>query len=523
MNRGTRLGVSVFTCVGAALMVLLSASAEPAASGRFGGTLVVGLTHPFPDSLDPSLNQSFSSVVVFRAIAERLYDFDAKGHVYPELASTLPSISSDRLTYTIPLRRGIVFNDGTPFNAEAVAVSLERDITLPNASHASNLEPVQSVDTAGQYTVEIHLKQRFTPLLQTLATNVGIVMSPTQLGKLGTSFGTDPVGVGPFMFDHEVEGSSVTVIKSPYYYDKGAVHLHKIVFQAADSGPSGVAALQAGDIQVLDSVNASVLPAIASDSGVHLIAADSLGWNGIQINIGSKNGLGKPYTNVGTPLAASPLLRQAFEEAIDRNALAKIVYDGAIVPDCTPISPTSKAVYDPSIKCTPYDPRDARRLVAKSGYTNPTVTLATSSSSTVLEEFIQAEEAVVGIHVVIKQVDGGTLNAYRVSGNFDVMTTAWSGSPALDQSVYQFFATTGSRNFGGYSNPRLDLILANARKATTPKALKTLWHAAFRIMLSDRPIIFLGHRIYTAAVSSSVKGVKFLSDIEARVEFAQYA
>src|SRR5262249_52365320 len=161
------------------------------------------------------------------------------------------------------------------------------------------------------------------------------------------------------------------------YYDKLAVHLDKIVFEGVSSGASGVAALQGGDIHMLDSVDPAELPALEADSGIHLIKVDSLGWNGIQINV---------RKSAGTPLSASPLLRQAFEEAIDRNTLARVVYNGELVPDCTPISPVSTQVYDPTIKCTSYDPQDARRLVAKSGYTNPTVTFTTTNPGT-LEQF----------------------------------------------------------------------------------------------------------------------------------------
>ena len=196
---------------------------------------------------------------------------------------------------------------------------------------------------------------------------------------------------------------------------------------------------------------------------------------------------------------------------------------GEAVPDCTPISPSSTKVFDPTIKCTPYNPQDAKRLVAKSGIQNPTVQLTTTESTTVLDEFIQSEEAAVGINVTINQVSEPAMVAVENSGNFDAIVAAWTGSPAIDRNVFQFLATTGSRNYGGYSNPQLDLILANARKATTAKALRTLWHAAFQIMLRDRPIIFLEHPIVYAAVAANVKGVEFLSDIQARADFAQYS
>jgi peptide/nickel transport system substrate-binding protein len=167
---------------------------------------------------------------------------------------------------------------------------------------------------------------------------------------------------------------------------------------------------------------------------------------------------------------------------------------------------------------------DARKLVAQSGYPNPTVHLLTSTltRNTQLAQFIQAEEAAVGINVVIDSVDNPTSVSREESGSFDAQIEGWSGSPATDRNVYQFVATSGSRNFGGYSNPRLDLILDNSRKAITTKALKTLYHAALQIVLADRPIIFLDHAIIYAAVSTSVKGVELLSDTQARVDFAQY-
>src|SRR5262249_26064319 len=147
--------------------------------------------------------------------------------------TALPTISADKLTYTIPLRKGIVFNDGTPFNAAAVAATIQRDQTIPGSSRASDFSAVDSVTAAGPYTAVFHLKTRFTPLTAILAGGSGYILSPTQVAKLGANFGTDPMCVGPFTFDNRVAGDSVTVVKSPYYYNRGAVHLDKIVFKVA--------------------------------------------------------------------------------------------------------------------------------------------------------------------------------------------------------------------------------------------------------------------------------------------------
>jgi peptide/nickel transport system substrate-binding protein len=504
--------------------VLLSASAQTGATGGYGGVLVVGLTRGDADTLDPTLSLTFSSVEIDRTMCERLYDFDAHARAVPQLASALPTISKDKLTYTIPVRQGLLFNDGTPFDAQAVVTSLDRVMTLPGSPLSSDLSSVDSVTASGRYTVVIHLKTPFTPLLDTLATVDADMMSPTALAKEGANFGSNPVGVGPFMFDHRDVGQDVTVIKSPYYYNKNAVHLDKIVFVPESDAAAGTAALEAGNIQMLDSVAPSELPALMQAPNVHLIKQPSLGWVGIFINIGNKNGAGNPpYANVGTPLAQSATLRAAFDDAIDRNALVRVVYGGAAVPDCTPISQASPA-YDTSIHCAPYDPKDAKKLVGASGYSNPTVHLMTTNTTLNMElaQFVQAEEAAVGINVVIDTVDTPTSQARAASGAFDAYLGGWTGSPATDRNVYQFVDTTGHRNYSGYSNPRLDLILDNSRKAITPKALRTLYHVAIQILLTDRPIIFLDHAILYAAVSSSVKGAEFLSDTQARVNFAQY-
>src|SRR5262249_14677825 len=147
------------------------------------------------------------------------------------------------------------------------------------------------------------------------------VLSPTAVATEGDNFAANPVCVGPFMFDNRVVGDHITVIKSPYYYDKGNVHLDKIVFKPTTSPSAAAAALKAGDIQALDAVASSELPGIEQVPTLRVVSAPQLGWSGVVINLGNRNGAGNPpYSNVGTPLASSAKLRQAFEEAIDRNA-----------------------------------------------------------------------------------------------------------------------------------------------------------------------------------------------------------
>ena len=117
-------------------------SAFIATAAKNGGTLVVGLTAGEPDALDPTLARTFSGREVFLTFCEKLYDLNAKAQIVPQLASALPTISKDKLTVTIPLRTGIKFNDGTPFNAAAVVKTLQRDQTLKGSARASEISPI---------------------------------------------------------------------------------------------------------------------------------------------------------------------------------------------------------------------------------------------------------------------------------------------------------------------------------------------------------------------------------------------
>jgi peptide/nickel transport system substrate-binding protein len=424
---------------------------------------------------------------------------------------------------TIPLRKGIKFNDGTPFNADAVVKSIQRDQTLKGSARASEISPVDTVAAQGQYTVVFHLKTAYSPLTAQLADRAGMVMSPAQLDKLGDKFATNPICVGPFMYQNRVAGDSITVVKSPYYYDKKDVHLDKIVFKVENDAAAAAAALKAGDLQALDGIDSTQLQGIVHTPSLRVIKQTGLGYQGITLNIGNKNGLLKGYANTGTPIASSAQLREAFEMAIDRKAMNKVVFGGTVLPGCTPISPSS-AWYDPSVKCTPYNPTQAKKLVQQSGVSNPTVHLMVPVGTAAARQaqFLQSEEQAVGINVVIDTTDFVTSLSKADAGTYETFQIGWSGRVDPDGNIYQFVATTGSQNDSGYSNPRLDLILNNARKATTDKARQTLYRAAQKIILADRPLIYLYHAVARAGVNKSLQGIRLYPDTLLRVAFAQY-
>jgi peptide/nickel transport system substrate-binding protein len=341
-----RLGRALLPAAALALLMLGPASAT---SSRYGGTLVVGLGSGDASSLDPTIGGGGGSRTVINAICLQLYAY-AFNHgrlelADPVLAAAPPVLSADKLSVTVQLRQGLEFNDGTPLNAQAVIATYQRYISYPGSLWARNFADVADAIATGPYTVVFRLKQRDSTFLGNM-----YVLSPTALQSEGENFAANPVCVGPFMFDHRDAGIDVTLVKSPYWYKRSAVYLDKIVFKPYTDAESAAAALEAGDIQLLIFADPAVVPALREDSSLRVLSPPRFSFNGVRINIGNRNGVGNlPYTSVGTPLAQSAKLRQAFEEAIDRNALNKLVFGGLDQPDCTAIPPADTVVLPVSV------------------------------------------------------------------------------------------------------------------------------------------------------------------------------
>ena len=260
---------------------------------RNGGTLTVALSAE-PDKLDPTLARTLVGRTVFNAICEKLYDVDAKLNVVPQLAAALPQFSSDGKTVTIKVRSGVKFADGTPLDAAAVKASLDRHMTLSGSARKTELSSVASVSVTDPATVSIALKSPFVPLTAVLADRSGMIMSPAALKSAGANFGTNPVCVGPFKFATRVAQDRIEVVKDPNYYDAAKVHLDKVVYRIIADATTRFNNLRSGDADVLDTVATTDVEALKSDPNLRLLTSDSLGYQGITVNLGNANGVGKP-------------------------------------------------------------------------------------------------------------------------------------------------------------------------------------------------------------------------------------
>src|SRR5882762_1255463 len=189
----------------AVVALLVGAGAPPPVAAQPAGTLVVGLVAE-PVALDPAQVTDLNSNRVGRRVVETLVGFaDESTQIVPGLAESW-TISKDGLTYTFKLRKGVAFHDGTPFNAQAVKFSIERQINPEHPAAKLGKYPfaayffgnVKAVEVMDDTTVRFVLKEARASFLAILTAGAASIVSPTAAMRAGQDYAVAPVGTGPF-------------------------------------------------------------------------------------------------------------------------------------------------------------------------------------------------------------------------------------------------------------------------------------------------------------------------------------
>ncbi|MGW6194964.1 ABC transporter substrate-binding protein [Kribbella sp. NPDC055110] len=499
--------------------------AADAAQVKQGGTLTVALSAD-PDKLDPTLSRSLYSRYVFHTMCEKLYDLGPDAKLVPQLATALPTVSSDGLSLTIPLKQGVKFADGGTFDSNAVKISLNRDLTLAGSARKSELGPITSIDTPDPKTVVIKLSKPFAPLTAALADRAGMVLSPAAVAKLGANFSSAPVCVGPFKFASRVAQNSIKVVKDPQYYDAAKVHLDAIEYRIITDSSIRSANLKSGDAQVADSLSSQDAPTLQKDDSVSVLQSQSLGYQGLTINIGNATGIGTPMKQLDTPIAKDPKVRQALALSIDREALVKSIFNGLSTVACSPVSPKSEFTSDAAQVCPAHDPAKAKQLLADAGVSTPyKVEMITSNNPDSLR-LAQALQGMVkdgGFELVIKPVEYAALLDQQDRGDFQLLQLGWSGRVDPDANTFNFVGSTGSQNVSGYSNPALDKLLTDARQSTDQAERAKLYGQVTSLLQQDDPIIYMYRQRNLTGVSKKLLGIQVYPDGVIRTAFAGFA
>jgi peptide/nickel transport system substrate-binding protein len=502
----------------AGLSLLIGAcSSSPAsnssAAPKAGGTLTVALPNA-ADALDPTTDTTFVGRIIFANMCLGLYGINAQEQVTPTLATSMPAISDGGLLYTIHLRSGVRFNDGTAFNAQAVKTSLDRDLTLPTSARAVELKAVKSVTVVNASTVQIHLSEPYSPLTTILADRSGIVMSPAALAREGANFSHDPVCVGPYAFQSRPSLNQVNLVASKFFYG-GTPKVSRLVFTVIDDPSTCYADLLSGAISL-------AAPGCLAPNDYQLLAKNSSyvaknlvspGYAGLDINVSNGAGYTKPATPAGNPLATHPTLREALALTINRSTINRVAFDGINQPGCGPISPLSP--FYSQLACSGPDIAKAKRLVAASGVPTPiklALMVPTGSLNVEQGEIIASEAQPAGFDITVQPTEFTTALTSAAAGTYQLFDIGWSGRVDPDQDTTAFYTQGNPDDYTGQGPSTVVTPLAEAARTTNVAQRKALYNQAERAMVAWGGIIYLFHTTNQVAYQKQVTGVSFTPD-----------
>ncbi|MHB1654645.1 MAG: ABC transporter substrate-binding protein [Desulfitobacteriaceae bacterium] len=489
----------VTTGCGTAASTANTASTPNSSAPKDGGTLNIALSSDTP-KLDPSFSTSVYDRYVFQSLFDKLVDLDKDGKIVPMLAKKW-DVSPDGLTYTFHLQQGVKFQDGTDFNAEAVKFNFDRNMNKAS-TRKNEISTVKSVTVVDPATVKVELKEAFSPFLSILTDRAGMMVSPAAVKKYGQDFVNNPVGTGPFSFKERVRGSSITLVKNPNYWQKGLPHLDSVVYKIITDGNVAAMNLKSGQVDLTDwRFPTKEIENFKKDTNFSIVNQAGQGYVGF-------------YVNVAKPPFDNKYLRQALDVLIDRDALVKLIANGAATAGRSPFSPGNLAFGD-SDKYFKPDLAKAKDLLAKAGKPDGftfTYKTGTSPDNQRFGEMLQNMFKPAGITMTIEKLEFGTMLDQTTKGNFEASALGWSGRLDPDQNIYDAFVTGAPRNYSAYSNPKVDKLLKDARKELDNGKRKALYDQAMTILNDELPYIYFYHENNVFGFSKHVQGFEAVPD-----------
>ncbi|MBP1963331.1 ABC transporter substrate-binding protein [Paenibacillus aceris] len=474
-----------------------------------------------PDSLDPHRSGLAVAVRVFRTIYDNLVVQLPDNTIKPWLATEW-SISPDGKSYTFKLRKDVKFQDGTPFNAEAVKYSYDRilDPATKAANASALLKPYKSSEVIDEYTIKLNLESPSVAFLGNLSQAMLGIVSPTAAKKSGDQFGRNPVGTGPFKFVKWEDNSEIKVERNPDYNwapslveNKGKAYLDAITFKIIPEEATRLGSVQSGQVTAAETIPPQNAVALKNDAKVQLL----------QVNTS-----GLPYTlffNQSRVPWNDVKARQAVQSAIDVDAIVKTLYLGTYQRAWSPLTPTIFG-YDASLenKIKP-DLDKANRLFDELGWVKGAdgvrekdgkkLTLHYVDGSPNREKrndiaaIVQQQLKKVGVVVeveITKDVQSViyTAQAYDLYGNSQV-----NSDPVALNSFYHTTAPNARPSLSHLSDAALDKLLEQGVVEADEAKRKEIYKNVQRYIIDNAVIIPVYIFPYTVAASKNVSGIKF--------------
>ena len=483
-----------------------------------GGALVVGV-YQETSGWNPTYDRwAQMGALTGSSVLEPLAAVDAQGRAQPWLATSWEP-NADFTSWTVNLREGVQFHDGTPFDAASVKANVDDSMTALLSSFALG-KLLLAATVIGPHTLRIDLQTPWSAFpVAYLASQGAMQRSPTTLVD-GTA-STHPVGTGPFRFGDWKRDDRFVVERNPSYWRPGEPHLDRIEFRVVTEDGARASALQANDLDMLFTVAAKDAAELERD---HTVIRD---WDTEQTMLVANT---RPMVGDHVNPMGDLHGRRAIAMATDRRVLAELIGQGVQVFS-GPFAPGSPWGQSEDQSGYPtYDVEAARAEVAAylqqsgQGEMDVQVIGAADTATISVLQALQAMWAKVGITASVKTFDATAFNQRLIGSDYDLALTAPYSAPDPDQD-FVFWAADNigehgrlSINFSGFTSPTTEQLMRDSRTTDDPDRRHALYDQIVRELNRNVTTIWLYATPFSLIAGSRVHGL----ERAAEVPFANY-
>ncbi|WP_237180380.1 ABC transporter substrate-binding protein [Roseomonas haemaphysalidis] len=465
----------------AAVLLGTAATAARAADLRMG-------VSAFPLSVDPHFYNGIGDRNLSLHLFSRLVEQKGDMSLAPGLAAEWKLVNDTVWEFT--LREGVTWSDGKPLTPEDVVFSLTRSANIPNSplGYAPFTRDIASVEVAGPRTVRIVTKQP-SPILPVNMSALSIVAKHAAEGKDSGEFDNAAVstGTGPFRLVSFARNDRAVLERNPAFWGEkpewDRVEMRFIANEGARS-----AALLAGDVDLIDAPSRNDLPRLRQDERFRVVSTPGNRSIMLLPNVIAEGGSPEATDNDGKPLAQNPLrdlrVRQALSLGIDRKGLAERVLEGTAQAAGQFMWPGAYS-FTPDIQTPPFDQARAKALLAEAGF--PAGFRLTLSAFADRPDFRTVAQAIaqmwtrMGVRTEVNAVPAAVYLGRGAKHEYLMPFFSWGISTGEAGYVLNNIFTTmdsqtgaGPANWGGYSNPALDALIARAQSTMDDAAREAL-------------------------------------------------
>jgi len=510
----------------AAVVLPLGATLAAAADLTIALGTDVTATDPHYHNLTPNNNVASH---IYGYLVER----NEKSQPIPGLATEWKTI--DPTTWEFKLRRGVKFHDGSDFTAADVVASIERVPKVPNspAAFTTYTKQITKIEVVDPYTIRFKTAQPY-PLMPSDMTQVAIINKAfANASTEDFNSGKAAIGTGPYKLVKFVKGDRIELQRNDAYWG-GKTPWDKVTLRIITQDAARVAALLAGDVQVIENVPTADVAKLKGDRklGIYRGISDRL----MYVHLDSDRTVTPTVTGKdGKPLDRNPLkdprVRKALSKMINRPAIVERVMEGEAVP-AGQLVPDFLFGATKALKVEAYDPEGAKKLLAEAGYPDGfEITLHATNNRYVNDAKIAQAIAQMwsrnGVPTKVVAMPSATFFPQATDLKFSALLVGWSTGTGESSSSLKALLMTfnkdkgyGTANRGRYSNPKVDALTEDAMQLVDDVKREAYLQRAAELAINDTGLIPLHFQIslwatrdgitYTPRVDEQTLAYKFL-------------